>query len=75
MNYNTVLGSYNSFAMTARSENMVIIRSINGLFILYGAVEKTRTSTGFPPQRPQRCASTNSATTAFIHLVLRNSEL
>ena len=29
-----------------------------------GAVEKTRTSTGLPPQRPQRCASTNSATTA-----------
>src|SRR6516164_9535092 len=31
---------------------------------LAGAVEKTRTSTEFPPQRPQRCASTNSATTA-----------
>ena len=31
---------------------------------LSGAVEKTRTSTGFRPQRPQRCASTNSATTA-----------
>ena len=29
-----------------------------------GAVEKTRTSTPFPGQRPQRCASTNSATTA-----------
>ena len=29
-----------------------------------GAVERTRTSTGFLPQRPQRCASTNSATTA-----------
>ncbi len=29
-----------------------------------GAVEKTRTSTGIIPQRPQRCASTNSATTA-----------
>ena len=29
-----------------------------------GAVEKTRTSTGFRPQRPQRCASTSSATTA-----------
>gem|GEM_PF-6931396 len=27
-----------------------------------GAVEKTRTSTGVTPQRPQRCASTNSAT-------------
>ena len=32
-----------------------------------GAVEKTRTSTGLPPQRPQRCASTNSATTASSH--------
>ncbi len=30
-----------------------------------GAVEKTRTSTGFRPQRPQRCASTSSATTAL----------
>ena len=30
----------------------------------YGAVEKTRTSTGVTPQRPQRCASTNSATAA-----------
>ena len=29
-----------------------------------GAVEKTRTSTRLLPQRPQRCASTNSATTA-----------
>ena len=29
-----------------------------------GAVEKTRTSTAFRPQRPQRCASTSSATTA-----------
>ena len=29
-----------------------------------GAAEKTRTSTGFTPQRPQRCASTNSATAA-----------
>ena len=35
--------------------------SVSGLF---GAVEKTRTSTGFRPQRPQRCASTSSATTA-----------
>src|SRR3546814_8325549 len=34
---------------------------IHGLF---GAVEKTRTSTAFRPQRPQRCASTSSATTA-----------
>ena len=29
-----------------------------------GAVEKTRTSTPVKEQRPQRCASTNSATTA-----------
>ena len=35
-----------------------------------GAVEKTRTSTGVTPQRPQRCASTNSATTARIGLEL-----
>jgi hypothetical protein len=28
-------------------------------------VKKTRTSTGFRPQRPQRCASTNSAMTAL----------
>jgi len=34
-------------------------------FQLFGAVEKTRTSTGFRPQRPQRCASTSSATTAL----------
>ncbi len=32
----------------------------------FGAVEKTRTSTGVTPQRPQRCASTNSATTAIL---------
>ena len=38
---------------------------------LSGAVEKTRTSTGFRPQRPQRCASTNSATTAHPSLVVR----
>jgi hypothetical protein len=29
-----------------------------------GAAKKTRTSTGFRPQRPQRCASTNSAMAA-----------
>ena len=34
--------------------------------VWYGAVEKTRTSTGVTPQRPQRCASTNSATTASV---------
>ena len=33
--------------------------------VCFGAVEKTRTSTGVTPQRPQRCASTNSATTAL----------
>src|SRR5690606_30248562 len=31
----------------------------------FGAVEKTRTSTPVKEQRPQRCASTNSATTAL----------
>ncbi len=31
---------------------------------LIGAAEKTRTSTGVTPQRPQRCASTSSATAA-----------
>ena len=36
----------------------------------FGAAEKTRTSTGVTPQRPQRCASTNSATAAtrLVHL-------
>jgi hypothetical protein len=37
-----------------------------GVNLKNGAVEKTRTSTMFPPQRPQRCASTNSATTALL---------
>ncbi len=36
---------------------------------MIGAVEKTRTSTGVTPQRPQRCASTNSATTARDQVV------
>ena len=35
---------------------------------LAGAVEKTRTSTAFRPQRPQRCASTSSATTALVKM-------
>jgi hypothetical protein len=34
-----------------------------------GAVEKTRTFTPVKEQRPQRCASTNSATTARLGLV------
>ncbi len=34
------------------------------LLIGSGAAEKTRTSTSFRTQRPQRCASTSSATTA-----------
>ena len=33
-----------------------------------GAAEKTRTSTGFRPQRPQRCASTSSATAARVRI-------
>src|SRR5881392_13434 len=36
-----------------------------------GAVEKTRTSTAFRPQRPQRCASTSSATTARHEIAAR----
>ncbi len=35
-----------------------------------GAAEKTRTSTGVTPQRPQRCASTNSATAAIEDMPL-----
>ena len=34
-----------------------------------GAAEKTRTSTDFTPQRPQRCASTSSATAALIRIL------
>ena len=34
-----------------------------------GAAEKTRTSTGFTPQRPQRCASTRSATAANYKII------
>src|SRR3546814_12959338 len=41
------------------------IHEIHGLF---GAVEKTRTSTAFGPQRHQRCESTSSATTATQRL-------
>ena len=37
---------------------------------VFGAVEKTRTSTGVSPQRPQRCASTNSATAARLRCPL-----
>ena len=43
----------------------VIALMIKHLGESFGAVEKTRTSTGVTPQRPQRCASTNSATTAL----------
>ncbi len=40
-----------------------------------GAVEKTRTSTLVKEQRPQRCASTNSATTALNRVYLKLFEL
>ncbi len=40
------------------------LRKLN-LNLNNGAVEKTRTSTPVKEQRPQRCASTNSATTAL----------
>ena len=51
-------------------------QSIKNLFKLYqlgdfGADERTRTFTGVTPQRPQRCASTNSATSARVVLVGR----
>src|SRR3546814_3532313 len=48
-----------------RGGDVLEIHEIHGLF---GAVEKTRTSTAFRPQRPQRCASTSSATTAHKRL-------
>ena len=35
------------------------------LLKFFGAAEKTRTSTPVKEQRPQRCASTNSATAAL----------
>ena len=35
-----------------------------------GAAEKTRTSTGVTPQRPQRCASTNIIKTYYISTLL-----
>ena len=56
---------------------MIIIQVIvyNIKFILFGAVEKTRTSTLVTEQRPQRCASTNSATTAHIRVYLKLFEL
>ena len=40
-----------------------------------GAAEKTRTSTGFTPQRPQRCASTSSATAANLILLVINYQI
>ena len=39
---------------------------VRGVYI--GAVERTRTSTGLPLLRPERSASTNSATTAGVRL-------
>ena len=37
---------------------------LNNILPSFGAAEKTRTSTPVKEQRPQRCASTNSATAA-----------
>ena len=34
------------------------------LLLMYGAEEETRTPTALRPQRPQRCVSTNSTTSA-----------
>ncbi len=39
-----------------------------------GAAEKTRTSTGISPQRPQRCASTSSATAAHFSIVVFSNQ-
>ncbi len=46
------------------------IRNVSKLKRLHGAAEKTRTSTPVKEQRPQRCASTNSATAAQSSLPL-----
>ena len=53
-----------SGAMDALASDLMVI-------VINGAVEKTRTSTPFKEQRPQRCASTNSATTARIRICNR----
>ena len=57
-----------SYYKSAKS-NKIIVKSI---FRVDGAAEKTRTSTGFIPQRPQRCASTSSATAAIKILFCDN---
>ena len=43
-----------------------LMRNLGDTILKDGAAEKTRTSTGLRPQRPQRCASTNSATAAHL---------
>ena len=51
------------------------IKDLKKIIFYIGAVEKTRTSTLVKEQRPQRCASTNSATTALNRVYLKLFEL
>ena len=51
-----------------RSHERFLCRSLTILRYIQrtkNAAERTRTSTGLPPQAPEACASTNSATAAF----------
>ena len=63
-----VILKINLFMMVQYNNHLLytICIHINYLDLGDGAAEKTRTSTDFTPQRPQRCASTSSATTALI---------
>ncbi len=64
---------YDRFEGARTPKTALPFKALEGIaapMVKSGAVEKTRTSTGITPQRPQRCASTNSATTA-LQLVQR----
>ena len=42
------------------------------VFFYFGAEERTRTSTGLPPQVPETCVSTNSTTPALFSFNTRH---
>ncbi len=62
----SVMSKWSFRTRTIRQPSCNHERNCREKCLMNGAAEKTRTSTGFTPQRPQRCASTNSATAALL---------
>jgi hypothetical protein len=75
------------FLVRVRSQGLPLVQAIASVHVLshvfrdglalccctHGAEERTRTSTGLPPQAPEACVSTNSTTSASLCTLIKHA--